>query len=284
MTEYADPRVLVSTEWLANHLDDPKVVVVEVDIDARAYEDGHIPGAVAWNWKTDLVDQLRRDIVGPKDLEKLLGGSGIDTNTTVVLYGAHDNWFAAWAFWQLKIYGHQDARILNGGKKKWTGERRKLSRDERKPKAVAYTSNSLNQDIRAFLPQVKTAAKGREFALVDARTPEEFTGKALASEGMPETCQRGGHIPGARSVPWSMACNDDGTFKSAEELARIYADKGITPDKEIITYCDIGERSSHSWFVLKHLLGYPRVKNYDGSWTEWGNLVGAAIETGDEKI
>jgi thiosulfate/3-mercaptopyruvate sulfurtransferase len=283
MTEYADPRVLVSTGWVQDHLDDPKVVIVEVNADTRAYEEGHVPGAVEWNWKTDLVDQLRRDIVGPKDLERLLGRSGVDTNTTVVLYGAHDNWFAAWAFWQLEIYGHKNSRIMNGGKKKWIAEGHEITKDEREPKAVAYSSNSLNQDIRAFLPQVKAAAKGRGFALVDARTPEEFTGSTLAAKGMPETCQRGGHIPGAKSIPWSLTCNDDGTFKSAEELARIYAEKGITPDMEVITYCDVGERSSHSWFVLKHLLGYPRVKNYDGSWTEWGNLVGAAIETGDEK-
>jgi thiosulfate/3-mercaptopyruvate sulfurtransferase len=283
MTEYANSQVLVSTDWLEEHRNDSNVVIVEVDVDTEKYQDSHIPGAIAWNWTTELADRDRRDILGLSDFEKLLSQSGIDNGTTVILYGDNNNWFAAWAFWQLKVYGHGDVRLLNGGRTKWVAEDRDIARDAATPKRVAYKSNALNQDLRAFLPQVKTAVKGRGFALVDVRSPDEFTGKLLAPPGLPETCQRGGHIPGARCIPWDQTCNGDGTFKSATELRELYESKGITPDKEVITYCRIGERSSHSWFVLKHLLGYPSVKNYDGSWTEWGNLVGVPIETGDEQ-
>lgn len=283
MTEYANPHVLVSTDWVEEHLKDDNVVVVEVDVDTSAYDEGHIPGAVGWNWRTELADQGRRDILGLSDLESLLSRSGIENKTTVVVYGDNNNWFAAWAFWQLKIYGHQDVKILNGGRKKWVAEKRKLVKDKPKPKVAKYKSMALNHDLRALLPQVKTAVKGKGYAIVDVRSPDEFTGKILAPPGLSETCQRGGHIPGAKCIPWSMTCNEDGTFKSADELKEIYTNKGITPDKEVIAYCRIGERSSHSWFVLKHLLGYPNVKNYDGSWTEWGNLVGVPIEAGDEK-
>ena len=283
MSEYANPHSLVTTEWLNEHLKDDTVVVVEVDVDTKTYDEGHIEGAVGWNWQTQLADRARRDILTLSDYEKLLGGSGIGNNTTVVLYGDNSNWFAAWAFWQLKIYGHEDVRILNGGRKKWSEEGRKLVKDAPKVKPTSYKSNSLNQDLRALLPQVKAAVKGKASALVDVRSPDEFTGELLAPPDLPETCQRGGHIPGARCIPWSLACNEDGTFKSAEELRTLYQEKGVTPDKEVIAYCRIGERSSHSWFVLKHLLGYPNVKNYDGSWTEWGNLVGVPIEVGEER-
>jgi thiosulfate/3-mercaptopyruvate sulfurtransferase len=283
MTEYANSKVLVSTEWLAERLDDAGVAIVEVDVDTSAYEEGHIPGAVGWNWTTQLADRSRRDILGLADMEKLLGSSGIDNNTTIILYGDNDNWFATWAFWQLKIYGHDDVRILNGGRKKWFAEERPVVKDVPSREPTTYKSMALNLDLRAYLAQVKTAAKTRSYAIVDVRSPDEFTGKVLAPPGLPETCQRGGHIPTATSIPWAEACNEDGTFKTAIELKKIYESKGVTPDKEVITYCRIGERSSHSWFVLKHLLGYPSVKNYDGSWTEWGNLVGVPIETGDER-
>jgi thiosulfate/3-mercaptopyruvate sulfurtransferase len=283
MTEYANPHVLVSTDWVDEHRKDDNVVVVEVDVDTSSYDEGHIPEAIGWNWQTQLADQGRRDILGLADLERLLSKSGIGNNTTVVLYGDNSNWFAAWAFWQLKIYGHEDVKILNGGRKKWIAEGRKLVKDSPKPKKAAYKSMSLNLDLRALLPQVKTAVKGKSFALVDVRSPDEFTGRLLAPPGLPETCQRGGHIPGAKSIPWGLACNEDGTFRSADELRELYTSKGVTPDREVIAYCRIGERSSHSWFVLKHLLGYPNVKNYDGSWTEWGNLVGAPIESGEGK-
>lgn len=283
MTEYANSKVLVSTEWLAEHLDDSNVAIVEVDVDTNAYEEGHVPGAIGWNWTTQLADRSRRDILGLADMEKLLGAGGISNGTTIILYGDNDNWFAAWAFWQLKIYGHSDVRILNGGRKKWIAEKRPLVKDVTNPKPAEYKSTALNLELRAYLPQVKAAAKGKAFAIVDVRSPDEFTGKLLAPAGLPETCQRGGHIPTAKSIPWAEACNKDGTFKKAGELKEIYENKGVTPDKEVITYCRIGERSSHSWFVLKHLLGYPAVKNYDGSWTEWGNLVGAPIETGEEQ-
>ena len=283
MTHYADAQALVSTDWVEEHLNDDDLVVVEVDVDTEEYDEGHIPGAIAWDWRNDLSDQTRRDILGPADLEALLGKSGITNNTTVVLYGDNNNWFAAWAFWQLKIYGHRNVRLLNGGRKKWVAEKRKLVKDTPSPKHTEYKSMTLNQDLRAFLPQVKSASKSREAALVDVRSPDEFTGKILAPPGLPETCQRGGHIPGAKCIPWSLVCNDDGTFKDRDELEALYGEKGVTPDKDVVTYCRIGERSSHSWFVLKHLLGFPNVKNYDGSWTEWGNLVGVAIEKGEEK-
>jgi thiosulfate/3-mercaptopyruvate sulfurtransferase len=283
MSQYANPQVLVSTEWVEEHHNDSNVKIVEVDVDTSAYEEGHIRGALAWNWATELSDTERRDILPLSRLEALMSKSGIDANTTVVLYGDHSNWFAAWAFWQLKVYGHRDVRILNGGRKKWVAEGRDLVEDRTAPVHATYKSDALNQELRAFLPQVKTAIKGRGYALVDVRSHDEFTGKLLAPDGLPETCQRGGHIPGAKSIPWELVCNEDGTFKSAGDLQALYESKGITPDKEVITYCRIGERSSHSWFVLKHLLGYPRVKNYDGSWTEWGNLVGVPIEVGDER-
>jgi thiosulfate/3-mercaptopyruvate sulfurtransferase len=272
------PDVLVSTDWVAQHRTDSTVRVVEVDVDTAAYDQGHVPGALGWNWTTELCDTLVRDIVPKGNLEKLLGASGISPDTTVVLYGDNNNWFAAWAFWQLKVYGHKDVRIMDGGRKKWLAEGRDLETTKPSVQATRYTAKEPDLSIRAFLPEVQKAMGRSNVAMVDVRSPQEFSGEILAPPGLPETCQRGGHIPGAKSIPWGKACNDDGTFKSREELTALYGSQGVTPDKEVIAYCRIGERSSHTWFVLKHLLGYQNVKNYDGSWTEWGNLVGAPVE------
>ena len=275
---YAHPEVLVSTDWVAEHTDYPGVRMVEVDVDTTSYDQGHIPGAVGWNWTTQLCDTVVRDIIPKAKLEELLGNSGIDNNTTIVLYGDNNNWFAAWAFWQLKVYGHDDVRLMNGGRKKWVAEGRELSADPPATRPLTYKARDPDQSIRALLPEVQAAMGRNDAGMVDVRSPQEFTGEILAPPGLPETCQRGGHIPGAKNIPWGKAANDDGTFRSAAELAALYQGLGITPDKSIITYCRIGERSSHSWFALTYLLGYPKVKNYDGSWTEWGNLVGAAVE------
>ncbi len=274
----AQQTVLVSTDWVAQHLTDALVRIVEVDVDTKAYGEGHVPGAVGWAWDTQLCDTLRRDIVPRATCEQLLGQSGIDNGTTVVLYGDNNNWFAAWALWQLKVYGHKDVRLMNGGRKKWIAEGRELVSDLPKPQPRTYRAEEPDFSIRAFLPEVTKASSERSAQLVDVRSPQEFTGEILAPPGLPETCQRGGHIPGAKSIPWGKACNDDGTFKSVEELRVLYGGNGITGEKPVIAYCRIGERSSHTWFVLRYLLGYKNVKNYDGSWTEWGNLVGASVE------
>jgi len=270
--------VLVSTDWVAQHGGDPGVRVVEVDVDTAAYDQGHVPGAIGWNWTTELCDTLVRDIIPADRFASLMERAGIAPDTTIVLYGDNNNWFAAWAFWQLKIYGHQDVRIMNGGRKKWLAEGRQLSTDPPKVKPTTYTPGKPDMSLRAFLPEVREAMERESASLVDVRSPQEFTGEILAPPGLPETCQRGGHIPGATNVPWAKACNDDGTFKTVEELRQLYAGAGVAPDKPVIAYCRIGERSSHTWFVLKYLLGYKDVKNYDGSWTEWGNLVGAPVE------
>ncbi|MGH7457089.1 MAG: sulfurtransferase, partial [bacterium] len=262
------------------HKSDPNVVIAEVDVDTAAYNEGHVPGAVGWNWQTQLCDTVRRDVISKADLEKLLGSSGIGNDTTVVLYGDNNNWFAAWAFWQLKMYGHKDVRIMNGGRKKWLAEGRSLTKDAATSKVKTYKATERNDSLRAYLRQVQDAMKSPSYAMVDVRSPDEFSGKILSPPGLPETCQRGGHIPGAKSIPWGKACNEDGTFKSVDELTALSAGQGITADKNVIAYCRIGERSSHSWFVLKYLLGYQNVTNYDGSWTEWGNLVNAPIEKG----
>ncbi len=277
MANYAHPDTLVSTDWVAQHRSDPNVVICEVDVDTGAYSQGHIPGAIGWNWQTQLCDTVQRDIISKAALEELLGESGITPATTVILYGDNNNWFAAWAFWQLKIYGHKDVRLMNGGRKKWLAEGRELSTDVPTPTKTTYAASSPDLSIRAFRRQVEDAM-GNGTALVDVRSPDEFTGKVLSPPGLPETCQRGGHIPGAKNIPWAMACNEDGTFKSADELKALYESKGVTADKPVIAYCRIGERSSHSWYVLKYLLGYNNVSNYDGSWTEWGNMVGAPVE------
>ena len=270
--------VLVSTDWVAQGAKNPNVRVVEVDVDTAAYDQGHVPGAVGWNWTTELCDTLVRDIIPLKKLEELLGKSGIDNNTTIVLYGDNNNWFAAWAFWQLKMYGHKDVRIMDGGRKKWLAESRELSTDKPTHAAKTYKASAPDVSLRAFLPDVQQASAQKKAALVDVRSPAEFTGEILAPPGLPETCQRGGHIPGAKSIPWGKNCNDDGTFKSVDDLKKLYADQSIKGDAPIIAYCRIGERSSLTWFALKYLLGFDNVKNYDGSWTEWGNLVGAPVE------
>ena len=272
------PDVLVSTDWVAQHLNDTSIRIVEVDVDTAAYDQGHVPNAIAWNWTTELCDTLVRDIIPPAKFEALMARSGIGNDTTVILYGDNNNWFAAWAVWQMKVYGHKDVRIMDGGRKKWLAEGRQLSSDMPSIASASYRASAADLSLRAFLPEVQEAVKAGRAALVDVRSPAEFTGEILAPPGLPETCQRGGHIPGAKSIPWGKACNDDGTFKSPDALRQLYGSAGVTPDRPVIAYCRIGERSSHTWFVLKHLLGYPDVKNYDGSWTEWGNLVGAPVE------
>ena len=277
-TSAGQQTVLVSTDWVAQHLNDPSVRIVEVDVDTKAYSEGHVPHALGWAWDTQLCDTLRRDIIPKDKFEQLMGRSGISPTTTVILYGDNNNWFAAWAFWQLKVYGHQDVRLMNGGRKKWLAEGRELATDAPTPVPAGYKAKDADTSLRAFLPEVMNASEQRSAQLVDVRSPQEYSGEILAPPGLPETCQRGGHIPGAKSIPWGKACNEDGTFKSVEELRSLYGSAGIDGIKPVIAYCRIGERSSHTWFVLKHLLGYPHVKNYDGSWTEWGNLVAAPVE------
>jgi thiosulfate/3-mercaptopyruvate sulfurtransferase len=279
---YAHPEVLVSTDWVSKHSSEPNVRVVEVDVDSKTYDESHVPGAIAWAWHTELCDTLIRDILQKAQFEWLMTRSGIDNDTTVVLYGDNNNWFAAWAFWQMKIYGHADVRIMDGGRKKWLAEGRDLDTDAHTaaPSQRPYSASGPDLSLRAFLAQVQQVQKAASTVLIDVRSPQEFTGELLAPPGLLETCQRGGHIPGAHGVCWSRSCNDDGTFKPIEELQKIYGAEGVTETTPVITYCRIGERSSHTWFVLKYLLGIPNVANYDGSWTEWGNLVGAPIERG----
>jgi thiosulfate/3-mercaptopyruvate sulfurtransferase len=280
MSDYAHPEMLVSTDWVAQHLADPKVKLVEVDVDTKSYDEAHVPNAIAWAWNSQLADTVRRDILSKEQFEELMSSSGISPDTTVVIYGDNNNWFAAWALWQMKIYGHADVRLMNGGRKKWLAEGREVSTDVPKPARTQYKAAAPDLSLRAFLPDVQAAQASRAAAMVDVRSPQEFTGEILAPPGLPETCQRGGHIPGARSIPWGKAANEDGTFKSRDELAALYGAEGIDGSRPVIAYCRIGERSSHTWFVLKYLLGLDRVTNYDGSWTEWGNLVGAAVEKG----
>ncbi len=281
MADYAHPEMLVSTQWVADNAADPKVRIVEVDVDTAAYNEGHPPGAIAWAWNTQLCDTLRRDILPRDQFEFLMNAAGISRGSTVIVYGDNNNWFAAWAFWQMKMYGHPDVRIMNGGRKKWLAEGRELSKDASEVTASGgYSASGPDNSLRAFLPQVRAAHDTRASAMVDVRSPQEFTGEILAPPGLPETCQRGGHIPGARSIPWGKACNEDGTFKSFDDLKQLYGGEGIDGSRPVIAYCRIGERSSHTWFVLKYLLGLSNVTNYDGSWTEWGNLVGAPVEKG----
>jgi thiosulfate/3-mercaptopyruvate sulfurtransferase len=250
-----------------------------VDVDTTAYDQGHIPGALGWNWQTQLQDNLRRDLIDKATLEGLLGKSGVGNDTTILLYGDNNNWFAAYALWQLKYYGHKDVRLINGGRKKWIEEKRALTTDPVKVTATTYHASGPDESIRARKEDVfESVNKKKQIDLVDVRSVDEFTGKIIAPPGMSETAQRAGHIPGAANIPWAQAANEDGTFKSADALKQLYGAKGVDGNNEIIAYCRIGERSSHTWYVLKYLLGYDKVKNYDGSWTEWGNLVGAPIE------
>jgi thiosulfate/3-mercaptopyruvate sulfurtransferase len=279
MSDYAHPEVLVTTDWVANHLNDPQLRLIEVDVDTSAYYQGHVPGAVGWNWQTQLQDTVRRDLADQRSFEQLAGSAGLTADTPVILYGDNNNWFAAWAFWQLKYYGHNDVRLMNGGRKKWLEEKRQLSTDAPRIQPATYRAKSPDASIRAKREDVFSVLEGRNRAqLVDVRSVDEFTGKVIAPPGMTETAQRGGHIPGAANIPWGQAVAEDGTFKPADALRQLYGGKGVTGDQEVIAYCRIGERSSHTWFALKYLLGYKNVRNYDGSWTEWGNLVGAPIE------
>ncbi len=276
---YAHPEVLVETSWVAEHLNDPKVKITEVDVDTSAYDSGHIPGAIGFDWRKDLQAQPVRDVL-PKDaFERLLSGKGISAEDMVVAYGDNNNWFAAWFVWNLKYYGHRDARLMNGGRKKWQDEGRPLVTDTVQPKPATYRAGEAVKAVRALRDEVLRQLRSPELRLVDVRSPKEFSGELLAPENLPqEGAQRGGHIPGAANIPWSQAVREDGTFKPVDELKALYEAKGITADKQVIAYCRIGERSSHTWFVLQYLLGFPNVRNYDGSWTEWGSLIGAPIE------
>jgi thiosulfate/3-mercaptopyruvate sulfurtransferase len=278
MGDYADPNALVSPEWAQQHLDDPNVRFVEVDVDTAAYEQGHLPGAVGWDWTSQLSDGIRRDIVSREDLSRLLSESGIGPDTHIVLYGDNNNWFAAWAYWQLKLHGVENVSILNGGRKYWLDNGLPTTVDVPSYPPTGIQVSEPDHALRAFRDDILPRLGDPELALVDVRSPAEFSGEVLAPPGLSETAQRAGHIPGATSAPWAQTVNEDGTFKSAEELREHYAAKGVTADKDIIAYCRIGERSSHSWFVLHELLGYGRVRNYDGSWTEWGSLINVPIE------
>jgi thiosulfate/3-mercaptopyruvate sulfurtransferase len=275
---YAHPESLVSTDWVAQHSNDPNVRVVEVDPDTTAYSQAHIPGAIGWNWETELQDQVRRTLAGKEQFEGLCSRAGITPETTVIVYGDNNNWFAAWALWQFKIYGHKDVRLMNGGRKKWIAEGRPTTTEVKEYPRTQYKAQEPDWSLRARRDQVMQVVEKGGSNLVDVRSPDEYTGKVIAPPGMNETAQRGGHIPGAANIPWAMSANEDGTFKSPEDLKAIYEGRGVKPDKETIAYCRIGERSSLTWFVLKYLMGYPNVRNYDGSWTEWGNLVDAPIE------
>jgi thiosulfate/3-mercaptopyruvate sulfurtransferase len=280
VAEYANPGVLVDTAWVADHLNDPNVRLVESNEDILLYDTGHIPGAIKIDWVADLNDPVTRDYLDRERFEQLLGAKGISNDTTVVFYGDKNNWWATYAFWVFKLFGHKDARILNGGRAKWIAEGRELTREVPNYPAATYRAPERDdRQIRAFRDQVMEHLKQAHPTLVDVRSPQEFSGEKLHMPEYPqEGTLRGGHIPGAQNIPWAQAANADGTFKSRAELEELYQSKGITPDKDVIAYCRIGERSSHTWFVLTYLLGYPQVRNYDGSWTEWGNMVGVPIE------
>jgi thiosulfate/3-mercaptopyruvate sulfurtransferase len=278
-TGYARPEVLVDTQWVADHVNDPKLKIVEVDVDTNAYDTGHIKGATGLDWRKDLQARPIRDLLPKEEFETLLSSKGISSDDTVVVYGDNNNWFAAWFVWNLKYYGHKDARLINGGRKKWQDEGRELVTDAPPVRPATYKVGQPDKSIRALRDEVRAELGKAGVVLVDVRSPKEFSGELLAPENLPqEGAQRGGHIPGAKNIPWAQAVREDGTFKPVEELRELYQSKGVTPDKAVIAYCRIGERSSHSWFVLQYLLGYPNVRNYDGSWTEWGSLIGAPIE------
>jgi len=282
MASYANPEALVETDWLEQNLNDPSIRVIEVDEDAGAYGKGHIPNAVGWNWSTDLHATVGRDYVDQEGLSALLSRAGVGPDTTVILYGGNNNWFAAYAYWLVKYLGFDNVKLLNGGRKKWELESRELTQEAPSPKpADINVKGKIRESIRSFRDEVLQRAKDRKGGLIDVRSPEEFRGEKLAPDHLPqEQAQVPGHVPGASNIPWAKAANDDGTFKSADELKALYEGAGITPDKDIIAYCRIGERSSHTWFALTELLGYKNAKNYDGSWTEYGSLVGVPVEKG----
>lgn len=273
--------VLVETDWVAEHLDDDSVRIVEVDENPGLYAEGHIPGAIGFDWKRDLQDQVRRDFLGPAEFAALMGSRGISNDHTVVLYGDRNNWFAAYTYWYFRYYGHDQVKLVNGPREKWVAEGRETSTEVPSYAPASFETGSREESIRAYRDDV-LATLDNGTHLVDVRSPQEFAGELIAPTGYEqEGAQRGGHIPGAASVPWAQAVNEDGTFKSADELRALYTEKGVLAEGEpVIAYCRIGERSAHTWFVLHELLGKDDVKNYDGSWTEWGNLVGVPIETG----
>ena len=272
-------EVLVTTEWLAEHLGDGGAVVAEVDENPDVYDEGHIPGAVKLHWREHLQDPIERDLISKDAFEALMGGLGIGNATVVVVYGDKNNWFAAYAYWYLKIYGHEDVRMLDGGRQKWIDEGRELITDVPERPSASYAARERDESIRVYRDEVLAHLHAPEVALVDVRSPQEYSGELMAPPGYEqEGASRTGHIPGAQSVPWATAVRDDGTFKTADELREIYGGRSVTEDKEVRAYCRIGERSAHTWFVLRELLGYENVKNYDGSWTEWGNLVDVPIE------
>ncbi|MGA9747395.1 MAG: sulfurtransferase [Nocardioides sp.] len=275
-------NALVTAEWVQDNLDTPKVVLVEVDEDTTSYDKGHIPGAIKLDWTTDLQDQVRRDFISKAQFETLLSGKGVANDDTVVLYGGNNNWFAAYAYWYFKLYGHQDVKLLDGGRKKWELDSRELTDELPSREATSYSAQEQDLTIRAFRDETVEAIGAKN--LIDVRSPDEYAGRLLAPAHLPqEQAQRAGHIPTAANVPWSKAANDDGTFKSDADLKDLYTEAGVDWDKDTIAYCRIGERSSHTWFVLRELLGQQNVKNYDGSWTEYGSLVGVPVALGDAK-
>jgi len=276
---YAHPEELVETSWVADHLNDPNIRLIEADEDVLLYEIGHLPGAVKLDWHVDVQDPVARDFVNQQAFEQLMSRWGISNDTLIILYGDKNNWYACYSYWLFTMYGHRNMKIMNGGRSKWEAEARPLTKEVPHFQPATYRAQPADETIRVFRDDVFSGLRNPERRLIDVRSPQEYTGELIHMINYPqEGAQRGGHIPGAKSIPWATAANADGTFKSAEELRQIYGGKDVTPDKEVIAYCRIGERSAHTWFVLTHLLGYPRVRNYDGSWTEWGSLVRAPIE------
>jgi thiosulfate/3-mercaptopyruvate sulfurtransferase len=276
---YVHPEVLVETAWVANHLNDPSVRLIEADEDVLLYEIGHLPGAVKLDWHVDVQDPINRDFVDQQGFENLMSRWGISNETTIVLYGDKNNWYACYSFWLFTMYGHKNMKIMNGGRQKWETEGRQFTKEVPHFEPATYHAQPMDESIRAFRDDVLSGLNDSNRRLIDVRSPQEYTGELIHMVNYPqEGAQRGGHIPTAKSIPWATAANPDGTFKPAEELRQIYEGKDISRDKDVVTYCRIGERSAHTWFVLTYLLGYPLVRNYDGSWTEWGNLVKAPIE------